>query len=90
MRQLSEVKAAASREKKPTQRSIDFGLDFVGMIRPDGYGSLQGFAGYQMGGNQVIVGVCNDADSPEVISQFGGVRPPFIRVQPKLKLDIEL
>ena len=90
MRQLSEVKAAASREKKPTQRSIDFGLDFVGMIRPDGYGSLQGFAGYQLGGNQVIVGVCNDADSPEVISQFGGVRPPFIRVQPKLKLDIEL
>jgi len=90
MRQLSEVKAAASREKQPTQRSIDFGLDFVGMIRPDGYGSLQGFAGYQLGGNQIIVGVCNDADSPEVISQFGGVRPPFIRVQPKLKLDVEL
>lgn len=27
---------------------------------------------------------------PSVISQFGGVRPPFFRVQPKLKLDVEL
>ena len=30
------------------------------------------------------------ADDPGVISQFGGVRPPFMRVQPKLKLDVEL
>ena len=90
MRELRAVKTAANKEKEPTERSVDVGLDLVGMVRPDGYGTLQGFVGRQFGGNQVIVGICNDADSPEVISQYGGVRPPFIRVQPKLKLDIEL
>ena len=90
MRELRAVKTAANKEKEPTERRVDVGLDLVGMVRPDGYGTLQGFVGRQFGGNQVIVGICNDADSPEVISQYGGVRPPFIRVQPKLKLDIEL
>ena len=65
-------------------------LDMVAMIRPDGFGNLQGFAGYQLGPHSLTVGVHNDADDPGVISQFGGVRPPFLRFQPKLKLDVEL
>lgn len=90
LKNLNAVIRGAKKQKKPTERKIDLGLDFVAMLRPDGFGNLQGFAGYQLGGNNIIVGVHNDADAPDVISQFGGKRPPFMRVQPKLKVDIEL
>lgn len=87
---MKEVARVANKQKKPTERRIDLGLDLVAMIRPDGFGNFQGFAGYQLGGNNFILGVHNDADSPDVISQFGGLRPPFIRIQPKIKVDVEL
>jgi len=90
VKNMKQVQSMASRDKKPTERSLDAGLSLVAMIRPDGFGNLQGFAGYSMGANSVTVGVHNDADAPETISQFGGSRPPFLRVQPKLNLDIEL
>lgn len=90
LKNMGAVSKAVNKRKKPSERKIDVGLDFVAMLRPDGFGNLQGFAGYQLGGNNIIVGVHNDADAPDVISQFGGKRPPFVRVQPKLKLDIEL
>lgn len=90
VKNMKQVQSMANRSKKPTERSMDVGLALVGMIRPDGFGNLQGFAGYTMGANSVTVGVHNDADAPETISQFGGSRPPFLRVQPKLNLDIEL
>lgn len=90
LKNMKKVSKAVNKKKKPTERRVDLGLDFVAMLRPDGFGNLQGFAGYQLGGNNVIVGVHNDADAPDVISQFGGKRPPFVRVQPKLKVDIEL
>merc|ERR1712150_1900 len=97
LKALKQVERAASRQAKPkkgktgpSDRSVDFALDLVGMIRPDGFGSLQGFVGYQLGGNSMILGVHNDADSPDVIMQFGGKRPPFLRFQPKLKVDVEL
>ena len=90
LKNMKQVTRAANKQKKPSERKIDLGLDFVAMLRPDGFGNLQGFAGYQLGGNNIIVGVHNDADAPDVISQFGGKRPPFVRVQPKLKVDIEL
>ncbi|GFH52790.1 hypothetical protein CTEN210_09266 [Chaetoceros tenuissimus] len=93
LKDMEKVKNAVSKQKQPKQKgepSVDIGLDLVAMIRPDGFGNLQGFGGYQLGGNNIIVGIHNDADEPGVISQFGGKRPPFLRVQPKLKVDIEL
>lgn len=87
---MKKVEQTVSKKKKPSEGSLDLALDLVAMIRPDGFGNLQGFAGYQLGPHSVTVGVHNDADDPQVIAQFGGVRPPFIRVQPKLKLDVEL
>lgn len=90
LKDMNKVTQTVNKAKQPTERSVDIGLDLVAMIRPDGFGNLQGFAGYQLGGNNIIVGIHNDADSPDVISQFGGTRPPFLRVQPKLKLDVEL
>lgn len=90
LKNMRAVTRAANKQKQPTERNIEVGLDLVAMLRPDGFGNLQGFVGYQYGGNNVIVGVHNDADAPDVISQFGGKRPPFVRVQPKLKVDVEL
>ena len=87
---MKQVSKTVSKQKKPSEGSIDVTLDVVAMVRPDGFGNLQGFAGYQLGPHSVTVGVHNDADDPQVIAQFGGVRPPFLRVQPKLKLDVEL
>lgn len=87
---MKKVERIVSKQKKPAEGSMDVSLDLVAMIRPDGFGNLQGFAGYQLGPHSVTVGVHNDADDPQVISSFGGVRPPFIRVQPKVKVDIEL
>lgn len=90
IKSMKKVEQTVSKKKEPSEGSIDIALDVVAMIRPDGFGNLQGFAGYQLGPHSVTVGVHNDADEPSVISQFGGVRPPFFRVQPKLKLDVEL
>jgi len=90
IKSMKKIEQTVSKKKEPSEGSIDIALDVVAMIRPDGFGNLQGFAGYQLGPHSVTVGVHNDADEPSVISQFGGVRPPFFRVQPKLKLDVEL
>eukprot|EP00532_Pseudo-nitzschia_australis_P012442 CAMPEP_0168220074 /NCGR_PEP_ID=MMETSP0140_2-20121125/8990_1 /TAXON_ID=44445 /ORGANISM="Pseudo-nitzschia australis, Strain 10249 10 AB" /LENGTH=536 /DNA_ID=CAMNT_0008148679 /DNA_START=242 /DNA_END=1852 /DNA_ORIENTATION=- len=90
IKRTKKVTEAVSKEKKPGQRSLDLGLDLVAVLRPDGFGSLQGFAGYQMGGNSFTFGIHNDADDPATISQFGGVRPPLLRIQPKLRVDVEM
>jgi Root hair defective 3 GTP-binding protein (RHD3) len=91
LHRTQQVTRVVNQEKSPGERSVRFGLDLVAMLRPDGFGSLQGFAGYQLpGGNSITFGVHNDADDPQVIAQFGGVRPPLLRVQPKLRVDVEL
>jgi hypothetical protein len=82
--------APIKKKQKGTEPSVDIGVSLVGMFRPDGYGNLSGYAGYTLGPHTITVGVQNDADSPEVMNQFGGVRPPFLRVQPKLNFDVEL
>jgi hypothetical protein len=90
IKRMKKVTEVTKKEKKPGQRSVDFGLDLVAVLRPDGYGSLQGYAGYQLGGNSITFGIHNDADDPQAIAQFGGVRPPLLRVQPKLRVDVEM
>jgi len=90
IKRTASVKKVVNKEKKPGQGIVDLGLDLVAVLRPDGFGSLQGFAGYNLGGNSITFGVHNDADDPQTISQFGGVRPPLLRVQPKIRMDVEL
>jgi len=82
--------AQIKKKQRGTEPSIDIGLNLVAMFRPDGFGNFQGFAGYSLGPYGITVGVQNDADSLEVLNQFGGMRPPFVRFQPKLNFDIEL
>jgi hypothetical protein len=90
-RTQSTLRVINKQRKTPGKRSFDVGVDLVAMLRPDGFGSLQGFAMYQLpGGHSLTFGVQNDADDPAVIAQFGGVRPPLLRFQPKLRFDVEL
>lgn len=94
IQRTSAVNNVVNKQRKPTKRrrpgpAIDLGVDLVAMLRPDGFGNLQGYAGYQLGGNSITFGVHNDADDPQTIAQFGGVRPPLLRVQPKLRVDLE-
>ena len=61
-------KAKQSQRKK--ERGINIGLNLVGMLRPPGNGGLQGFIGYSTGlfglPLDLLLGVHNDGDSPEV------------------------
>jgi hypothetical protein len=88
---LKAVKKSAAKPKPPNERGIIPSLHMVAMLRPDGFGNLSGFGSYAFkAGHSLTVGLCNDADSPEVLNQFGGLRPPLIRIQPKLQLDVDL
>ena len=57
------------------KRAINIGLNLVGMLRPPGYGNLQGFVGYSTAllglPFEILLGVQNDGDSPEVCWWFG-------------------
>ena len=60
-------------DKNGSERSryVKVALGLVGMLRPPGFGNFQGFLGYAtnlMGAPlELILGVQNDGDSPEVI-----------------------
>jgi hypothetical protein len=55
---------------KKGSRAVNIGLSLVGMFRPPGFGSLQGFAGYSTAlfglPFDILMGVQNDGDSAEV------------------------
>ena len=53
LKRTKQVNTVVNKERKPSQRSVDLGLDLVAVLRPDGFGSLQGYAGYQFGGNSI-------------------------------------
>ena len=61
----------AKRSQRQKQKGINIGLNLVGMFRPPGNGGLQGFAGYSTGifglPLELLLGVQNDGDSPDVI-----------------------
>jgi hypothetical protein len=66
--------AKQSRPRQPKKWGMpkinNFVLNIVGMLRPPGFGNLQGFVGYatQLAGLplELLLGVQNDGDSPEV------------------------
>lgn len=94
LRALKMTKVEAEKEiKKPKEDvGINVGLDLVAMLRPDGFGNLQGFVGYEhpwLIPLKITAGIHNDADDPATITQFGGMRPPLLRIQPQLKVNIE-
>lgn len=91
-----EAKSGASGRKKKRFSGIpkisNVALSLVGMLRPPGHGSLQGFVGYatSMVGLplDLLLGFHNDGDSPEVMGEDREY--PILRVQPKINFDIDL
>ena len=71
---LEEIRKVEKNAKKPPKkkgaRAVNIGLNLVGMLRPSGFGNLQGFMGYSTGFMglplELLLGVQNDGDAPEV------------------------
>ena len=73
-------------------RAVNIGLNLVGMLRPPGFGNLQGFVGYSTGifglPLELLFGVQNDGDSPEIMGEDR--EHPILRLQPKVHFDCDL
>ena len=79
-------------QKKKNTAGINVGMNIVGMLRPSGFGNLQGFVNYGttiLGlQTELLLGFQNDGDSPEV---YGDDREyPVLRLQPKFHFDIDV
>lgn len=79
--------------RKKGKRAVNLTLNLVGMLRPPGYGNLQGFVGYNglsFFGVPVetLFGVQNDGDAPEILGEDR--EQPILRLQPKVHFDIDL
>jgi len=92
---LETLKQMTKKVQKPRRkkgRAVNIGLNLVGMLRPPGYGNLQGFAGYSTGllglPLDILVGFQNDGDSPEVMGDDREY--PVLRLQPKIHFDIDV
>jgi len=80
-------------KRKKGKRAVNLTLNLVGMLRPPGYGNLQGFVGYNglsLFGVPVetLLGVQNDGDAPEILGEDR--EQPILRLQPKVHFDIDL
>jgi hypothetical protein len=80
------------RKKGKGARAVNIGLSLVGMLRPPGLGSFQGFAGYSTAllglPFDMLLGVQNDGDSAEIMGEDR--EHPILRLQPKVNFDIDL
>ena len=72
---------------KPKAMNLAFQL--VGMLRPRGFGNLQGFASYAMGPHSVLFGYADDRDASGT-DMGGDDAAPLLRLQPKFTLDVDL
>ena len=74
------------RPRKPP--SLSYALQLVGMLRPRGYGNLQGFCNYAIGPHSILFGYSDDRDVAGDMSVSDDI--PLLRFQPKLTLDLDL
>lgn len=85
-------KQVSKPQKKKGNRSVNVGLSLMGMLRPPGYGNLQGYAGYATSllglPFDLLLGVHNDGESPEVLGDDREY--PILRLQPKVHFDIDI
>jgi hypothetical protein len=79
---------ATSKRKKRGKMSLGYTFQLVSLLRLPGDGNLQGFATYQAGPVQFMLGCQNDRNLQE--NRIEGQVPPFIRVQPKIAFDVDL
>lgn len=89
---VRKLEKQSKKGKKKGSRAVNIGLNLVGMLRPPGYGNLQGFVGYATSllglPLDLMLGVQNDGDSPEVMGEDREY--PLLRIQPKVHFDIDI
>jgi hypothetical protein len=89
---VRKMEKQSKKGKKKGSRAVNIGLNLVGMLRPPGYGNLQGFVGYATSllglPLDLMLGVQNDGDSPEVMGEDREY--PLLRIQPKVHFDIDV
>lgn len=95
MAKLAEAKKLEEQAKAPKKkgaRGFNVALNLVGMLRPPGFGNLQGYANYATSllglPLELLLGFQNDGDSPDVMGEDREY--PLLRLQPKVHFDIDL
>lgn len=87
-----DKQAKKPKKKKGKSRAVNIGLNLIGMLRPPGFGNLQGYAGYSTGllglPLDIMMAVHNDGDAPEIMGEDREY--PILRLQPKVHFDIDL
>lgn len=68
--------------------ALSYALQLVGMLRPKGYGNLQGFCNYAIGPHSILFGYSDDRDVGGDMTVADNI--PLLRFQPKLTLDVDL
>lgn len=68
--------------------SLSYALQLVGMLRPRGYGNLQGFCNYALGPHSLLFGYSDDRDVGGDMAATDDI--PLLRFQPKITLDVDI
>ena len=97
MAKLMEMKKMDAQAKSPKKKgsrgfSLSPSLNLVGMLRPAGFGNLQGFVNYatSLAGLplELLLGFQNDGESPDVMGDDREY--PLLRLQPKIHFDVDV
>jgi hypothetical protein len=75
-------------KKKKGKPGISFGCQLVSLLRFSGMGNFQGYGSYNAGNVQFLFGAHNDRDLSD--STATGVPPPWLKLQPKISIDVDM
>lgn len=91
-KQVSEAPKKRRKKKGGWLSWLKVSTTLVGMLRPPGFGNLQGYVNYRSAllGRplDLLLGVQNDGDAPEILGEDR--EHPLLRLQPKFHFDIDL
>ena len=81
---------ASSRGQPPSlvPKAVNVAFQLVGMLRPRGFGNMQGFCSYALGPHSLLFGYADDRDAS---GDMGGAdEVPLLRFQPKFTVDVDM
>ena len=69
-------------------KSMNVAFQLVGMLRPRGFGNMQGFCSYALGPHSLLFGFADDRDPAGDLG--GDDALPLLRLQPKFTVDLDM
>ncbi|KAJ1454844.1 hypothetical protein M885DRAFT_521115 [Pelagophyceae sp. CCMP2097] len=85
-REATVADRGANKAARPM--SVACAVQLVAMLRPRGFGSLQGFCSYALGPHSILAGYANDRDMSGDMAASDA--QPLLRLQPKLNFDLDI